>query len=128
MRTSLLVAGALALLPMRALAQDAASAADQPAPDQGSMANMDMKGMDMSGMTMSGQGSGTSRLPGNEKMGGEMVGLGGGTMLMLHGYVWPIYTHKHTHSEPLDWDSTRIFFYLYVGVTERNTETGGFKR
>lgn len=43
-------------------------------------------------------------------------------------YVWPIYTHKHTHSEPLDWDSTRIFFYLYVGVTERNTETGGFKR
>jgi hypothetical protein len=25
-------------------------------------------------------------------MGGTMVGLGGQTMLMLHGYIWPIYT------------------------------------
>ncbi|MBO0748839.1 MAG: hypothetical protein J2O44_00200 [Porphyrobacter sp.] len=48
----------------------------------------------MAGMAMSGQGSGTSRLPPNEKMSGTMTGLGGGTMLMLGGYVWPIYTDQ----------------------------------
>jgi hypothetical protein len=60
--------------------------------DHGSMKGMDMAGMNMAAMTMTGQGSGTSRLPPNEKMGGTMVGLGGQTMLMVHGYIWPIYT------------------------------------
>jgi hypothetical protein len=108
--TKLLLAGAaaLALLPAPALAQDAAPdqaaapPADDSSPDQGSMKGMNMsgmdmkgmKGMDMSGMDMSGQGSGTSRLPPNEKMGGTMLGLGGQTMLMLSGYVWPIYTDQ----------------------------------
>jgi hypothetical protein len=39
-------------------------------------------------------------------------------------YAWPLYYYKRTHSEPLDWQASRVFFYLYVGVTERNTETG----
>jgi len=58
------------------------------------MPGMDMSHMNMAGMTMSGVGTGTSRAPQNEKMGGEMLGLGGGTMLMLGGYVWPIYTDQ----------------------------------
>ena len=43
-------------------------------------------------------------------------------------YVWPIYRHKHVHSDPLDMDSTRIAFYFYTGITERNTETGAEKK
>ncbi|HEV2694713.1 MAG TPA: hypothetical protein VG347_17590 [Verrucomicrobiae bacterium] len=39
-------------------------------------------------------------------------------------YVWPVYHYKAITSPPLDWHSTRICFYLYVGVTERNAETG----
>jgi len=39
-------------------------------------------------------------------------------------YVWPIYRYKHVHSDPLDQQSTRIAFYLYTGVTEKNTATG----
>ncbi|MXO58881.1 hypothetical protein GRI89_04915 [Altererythrobacter salegens] len=42
-----------------------------------------------------GQGSGTSRLPSNESMShGAMIGVGGDAMLMLHGFVWPVYTHQ----------------------------------
>jgi hypothetical protein len=40
-------------------------------------------------------------------------------------YIWPLYTYKRTHSDPLDWQSTRLCFYLFVSVTEKNTETGG---
>jgi hypothetical protein len=90
--------------------QAVCSAPDAPSPpmdhsqmDQKVMAhgamdpNMDMKGMDMSGdaMAAAGEGSGTSRLPPNERMNhGAMVGLGGDAMLMFHGFVWPIYTHQ----------------------------------
>jgi hypothetical protein len=42
-------------------------------------------------------------------------------------YLWPLYSYKRTHDEPLDWQSTRILFYLFVGVTEKNTATGGVK-
>jgi len=42
-------------------------------------------------------------------------------------YAWPFYYYKRTHSDPLDWQATRVLFYLYVGVTERNTETGAEK-
>jgi len=60
-----------------------------------SMKGMDMAHTNMAGMDMSGQGSGTSRLPANEAMGhGAMLGLGGDAMLMLHGYVWPVYTDQ----------------------------------
>jgi hypothetical protein len=101
LRAAALTGGAaLALLSAPALAQDAqqSTAADRPSdsstPDHGSMKGMNMSSMDMSGMTMSGQGSGTSRVPPNEKMDGEMLSLGGKTMLMLGGYVWPIYTDQ----------------------------------
>ncbi|MGZ3248380.1 MAG: hypothetical protein ACXWIW_01475 [Croceibacterium sp.] len=107
-------AAALALLPALAFAQDhqhdapaaqpaeqAAPAGDQASdsstPDQAKPADDSMAGMDMSGnaMATSGEGSGTSRLPPNEKMAkGQMIGLGGDAMLMLHGYVWPIYTDQ----------------------------------
>ena len=43
-------------------------------------------------------------------------------------YLWPIYQYKWLHSGPLDRRSTRIAFYLYVGITEKNTETGVFKQ
>ena len=53
------------------------------------------EGMDHSAMGHAGEGSGTSRLPMNETMShGAMIGLGGDAMLMLHGYVWPIYTSQ----------------------------------
>ncbi len=42
-------------------------------------------------------------------------------------YLWPFYNYKHVHSDPLDRQSTRILFYLYVGVTEKNTATGAEK-
>lgn len=42
----------------------------------------------------------------------------------VDSYLWPLYKYKRIHSEPLDWQSTRILFYLYVGVTEKNTQTG----
>lgn len=60
-------------------------------------AEMDHAEMDHAGMAhrMGGEGSGTSRLPANEAMGhGAMVSLGGGADLMLHGYLWPVYTHQ----------------------------------
>jgi hypothetical protein len=42
-----------------------------------------------------GEGSGTARLPMNETMGhGAMIDLGGDASLMLHGYLWPIYTNQ----------------------------------
>ncbi len=57
-------------------------------------------------MPASGEGSGTSRLPGNE---GTMHGLhfmpGGDWMLMLHGYVWGVHT---TQSGPRGDDKTYV--------------------
>ncbi|MGX7895300.1 hypothetical protein [Tsuneonella sp. HG222] len=42
-----------------------------------------------------GKGSGTALLPPNEQMShGPMVGLGGDASLMLHGFVWPVYTNQ----------------------------------
>ena len=58
-------------------------------------AEMEHGAMDHSAMGHAGQGSGTSRLPMNEAMShGAMIGLGGDAMLMLHGYIWPIYTSQ----------------------------------
>jgi hypothetical protein len=94
----------LTLLSSPALAQEhqhpASPQTVEPADNGSPVADDSMKGMDMAhanmaGMDMSGQGSGTSRLPPNETMShGAMLGLGGDAMLMLHGYVWPIYTDQ----------------------------------
>ena len=112
-------AAALALLPATAFAQDhvhvsAAAQSEATGPsqpdhstmDHGTMDHpqMDHGSMDHSAgdaahsehaMTMAGEGSGTSRLPANETMShGAMLGLGGDDTLMLHGFVWPVYTNQ----------------------------------
>ena len=49
-------------------------------------------------------------------------------VLESDSYLWPIYTFKRTHSDPLDLWRTRIFFYLYENTVEKNTATGVEKR
>jgi hypothetical protein len=39
-------------------------------------------------------------------------------------YLWPIYTYSRAHADPLDRSRTRIAFYLYSQMVEKNTETG----
>ena len=43
-------------------------------------------------------------------------------------YVWPIYKRNRLHSDPLDARRTRICFYLYSDVREKNTETAAVRR
>lgn len=43
-------------------------------------------------------------------------------------YVWPIYTFRRTHSDPLDLKRTRILFYLFENTVQKNTATGEYKR
>lgn len=62
-------------------------------------ASIGHEGMDHAAMghegAHAGEGSGTARLPANETMNhGAMVDLGGDTSLMLHGFVWPVYTDQ----------------------------------
>jgi hypothetical protein len=42
-------------------------------------------------------------------------------------YLWPLYTYKRVHSDPLDQQATRLAYYLFVSVTEKNTATGAEK-
>ena len=43
-------------------------------------------------------------------------------------YLWPIYQMHRLHADPLDRRRTRLLFYLYDDMTEKNTETGAEKR
>lgn len=43
-------------------------------------------------------------------------------------YLWPVYTYRRTHSDPLDYQRTRVLFYLYADIVEKNTKTGASKR
>ena len=43
-------------------------------------------------------------------------------------YLWPVYTYRRTHADPLDLQRTRVAFYLYSDTVEKNTQTGGYKR
>lgn len=43
-------------------------------------------------------------------------------------YLWPVYTYRRTHSDPLDYRRTRVLFYLYANIMEKNTKTGVFKQ
>jgi hypothetical protein len=43
-------------------------------------------------------------------------------------YLWPVFTFKRTHSDPLDLQRTRVLFYLYENTVEKNTQTGSYKR
>jgi hypothetical protein len=39
-------------------------------------------------------------------------------------YLWPVYKYNRVHSGALDRDRTRILFFLYSQISEKNTETG----
>jgi hypothetical protein len=39
-------------------------------------------------------------------------------------YVWPVYKHNRVHAESVDRRRTRICFFLYSDVMEKNLETG----
>jgi len=43
-------------------------------------------------------------------------------------YVWPVYTFRRTHSDPLDLKRTRILFYLFENTVQKNTASGEYKR
>ena len=43
-------------------------------------------------------------------------------------YLWPVYQHRRLQAAPLDQDRTRVLFYLYSKVVEKNTETGAAKK
>lgn len=43
-------------------------------------------------------------------------------------YAWPAYTYRRTHSGALDFRRTRVGFYLYEDIDERNLETGKNRR
>jgi hypothetical protein len=43
-------------------------------------------------------------------------------------YLWPVYTYRRTHSDPLDFRRTRVVFYLYADIEEKNTKTGAQKK
>jgi len=44
--------------------------------------------------------------------------------LESRSYIWPIYKYNRVHADPLDRRRTRILFYLFDHVDEKNTETG----
>jgi hypothetical protein len=39
-------------------------------------------------------------------------------------YLWPLYTYRRLHSDPLDRERTRILLFLYSDTREANTKTG----
>ena len=39
-------------------------------------------------------------------------------------YLWPLYRYDRLHAEALDDRRTRVLFYLFVNVAEKNVETG----
>jgi hypothetical protein len=43
-------------------------------------------------------------------------------------YIWPLYGYKRIHSDPLDRGETRVVFYLFRNLAEKNTETGHVKK
>jgi hypothetical protein len=43
-------------------------------------------------------------------------------------FLWPLYKYNRIKSAPLDQGRTRILFYLYQSVTEKNLDTGKAKR
>ena len=43
-------------------------------------------------------------------------------------YLWPLYTYKRTHSDPLDKFTERFGFLFYVTAVEKNTATGAQKK
>jgi len=50
------------------------------------------------------------------------------TNLESNFYLWPVYKYNRLHSDPLDRERTRILFFLYSDIIEKNTQTGDFAR
>jgi hypothetical protein len=50
------------------------------------------------------------------------------TNMESDSYLWPIYQYHRLHADPLDLKRTRVLFYVYVNVIEKNTETGKQKK
>jgi len=42
-------------------------------------------------------------------------------------YLWPVYRYNHLHAGVLDRERTRIVFYLFGNLTEKNTDTGAIR-
>ena len=96
--TRLLAGAAFAAMAVPSLAQDHDHHEHESLPEAvGPVQPVDHSQMDHGTVKngVSSTGSGTSRLPANEAMGhGAMVALGNDASLMLHGYVWPVYTDQ----------------------------------
>ena len=45
-------------------------------------------------------------------------------ILVSDFYLWPIYKYNRAHADPLDRERTRILYFLFSDLTEKNTETG----
>ena len=43
-------------------------------------------------------------------------------------YLWPLYKNDRYHADPLEQERTRILFYLFSDVTEKNTATGAERK
>jgi len=43
-------------------------------------------------------------------------------------YLWPLYKYNRIHASTLDRERTRILFFLYSDLSEKNTSTGKTKR
>jgi hypothetical protein len=54
--------------------------------------------------------------------------LASSTNLVSNSYLWPLYKYNRVQSGTLDLERRRIFFFLYVGVNEYNTETGAARK
>jgi hypothetical protein len=68
-----------------------------------------------------GEGKTTSRI-------WPLFGHAQNATLQSDFYLWPIYKYKRLHAGALDRQRTRILFFLYSHVNEKNTETGDFRR
>ena len=76
-----------------------AVAQDHSGHDMSGMDHSDMEGVhstpSVNNIPLSAEGSGTSRLPGNEgSMHGLHIDAGNNWMLMAHGYAWGVYTNQ----------------------------------
>lgn len=53
-----------------------------------------------------------------------LFGYARGSNLVTRAYLWPVYRYSHLRSAPLDRERTRILYFLYNDVSEKNLETG----
>jgi hypothetical protein len=54
--------------------------------------------------------------------------FGNKTSIQSDSYAWPVYKVSHIESGSLDRRRKRVCFWLFDDLTEKNAETGGFRR